>query len=88
MHQQTQNDTVWNVPRCAGLDPAGGGPAFENRDWTVGLNRMCADLVDVIHTNGYAPGVHAGTMTRLGHVDFYPNGGMHQPACGTGIQLT
>jgi len=66
--------------RITGLDPA--GPLFENRDWTVGLNPNCADLVDVLHTNG-EPGVvlNLGTMKVLGHVDFYPNGGGRQPDC-------
>lgn len=64
----------------AGMDPA--GPLFENRDWTCGLNPSCADLVDVLHTNG-EPGVvlNLGTMKVLGHIDFYPNGGGRQPDC-------
>ena len=63
-----------------GLDPA--GPLFENRDWGCGLNPSCADLVDVLHTNG-VPGIvmNLGTMKQLGHVDFYPNGGGEQPEC-------
>jgi pancreatic lipase-related protein 1/phosphatidic acid-selective phospholipase A1 len=66
--------------RITGMDPA--GPLFENRDWTCGLNPSCADLVDVMHTNG-EPGVvlNLGTMKVLGHVDFYPNGGGRQPEC-------
>jgi len=66
--------------RITGLDPA--GPLFENRDWSVGLNPSCADLVDVMHTNGEANLVlNLGTMKQLGHVDFYPNGGGTQPDC-------
>jgi len=66
--------------RITGMDPA--GPLFENREWSVGLNPSCADLVDVMHTNGQASLVlNLGTMKQLGHVDFYPNGGGTQPEC-------
>jgi len=66
--------------RITGMDPA--GPLFENRDWACGLNPSCADVVDVMHTNGQASIVmNLGTMKPLGHVDFYPNGGGHQPEC-------
>ena len=58
-----------------GLDPA--GPLFLGRDWSVGLNPSCADLVDVIHTDGTG----LGTFEKLGHIDFYPNGGYLQPGC-------
>jgi pancreatic lipase-related protein 1/phosphatidic acid-selective phospholipase A1 len=66
--------------RITGMDPA--GPLFQNRDWTCGLNPSCADLVDVLHTNGEANIIMGlGTMKVLGHVDFYPNGGGRQPEC-------
>lgn len=66
--------------RITGMDPA--GPLFENRDWACGLNPSCADVVDVMHTNG-EPNIvmNLGTMKPLGHVDFYPNGGGDQPGC-------
>lgn len=66
--------------RITGLDPA--GPLFENRESTAGLNPNCANLVDVLHTNG-EPGIvlNLGTMKVLGHADFYPNGGGRQPGC-------
>jgi len=64
----------------SGLDPA--GPLFEPYDWSVGLNPSCADLVDNIHTNTeIIPGIGAGMMKAVGHIDFYPNGGRSQPGC-------
>lgn len=37
-----------------------------------------AKFVDVIHT---AAGI-IGVVNPVGHVDFYPNGGVRQPGCG------
>lgn len=37
-----------------------------------------AAYVEIIHTNGG----YAGLNEPLGHNDFYPNGGSHQPGCG------
>ena len=45
---------------------------------SIGLNPSCADLVDVIHTNGLAG---LGLFKPCGHIDFYPNGGTNQPGC-------
>ena len=58
-----------------GLDPA--GPLFVDRDWSARLNPSCADLVDVIHTDGS----FLGMLKAVGHIDFYPNGGYNQPGC-------
>jgi len=60
-----------------GLDPA--FPGFKNY---VGidfhLDTTDAQFVDIIHT---CSGI-LGHIDRLGHVDFYPNGGIsHQPGC-------
>lgn len=41
------------------------------------LSRGDAELVVAIHTDG---GVN-GFLEALGHVDFYPNGGVSQPGC-------
>ncbi|KAH9641595.1 hypothetical protein HF086_017119 [Spodoptera exigua] len=56
-----------------GLDPA--GPCFRNVPPTSRLHPDAADRVDVLHTNidGF------GIPDRLGHVDFYANGGEYQP---------
>lgn len=43
------------------------------------LDKDDAYFVDVIHTNGRG----LGMMTAIGDVDFYPNGGMQQPGCGS-----
>ncbi|CAG9864882.1 unnamed protein product [Phyllotreta striolata] len=67
------------VGRITGLDPA--NPCFANPEMSVDerLNPEDAEFVDVIHTDvqlfGYA--------APIGHVDFYPNGGGHQPGCPT-----
>ncbi|XP_014247493.1 lipase member I-like isoform X2 [Cimex lectularius] len=54
--------------RITGLDPA--GPFFSIENLFM-LNKDSAQFVDVIHTSMRA----AGTRYKLGHVDFYPNGG-------------
>ena len=65
---------------ASGLDPA--RPNFEGNDPEARLDKSDANFVDVIHTNS-APFLFGGAGYRgqLGHVDFYPNGGEHQPGC-------
>ncbi|KAF7271109.1 hypothetical protein GWI33_015972 [Rhynchophorus ferrugineus] len=61
--------------RITGLDPALPFFATLSNDWK--LDKTDADFVDVIHTS-------SGTFGKLeatGHVDFYVNGGVLQPAC-------
>ena len=62
------------------MDPA--GPGFQNVDPSLRLDVSDAVFLDVVQTNsgtlleggvGYGP--------PMGHVDFYPNGGDHQPGC-------
>lgn len=63
-----------------GLDPA--DPYFQGTDVRVRLDPSDADFVDVIHTDGSSIlQLGFGTMQQMGHVDFYPNGGAHQPGC-------
>ncbi|XP_071117860.1 pancreatic triacylglycerol lipase-like [Haliotis cracherodii] len=71
---------VEGIGRISGLDPA--GPLFQGTDPAVRLDPTDAIYVDNIHTDG-APLYDAGlgTMSAWGHVDFYPNGGGHQPGC-------
>ncbi|XP_041972731.1 lipase member H-like [Aricia agestis] len=59
--------------RITGLDPA--GPCFRAMPPEEKLNPSDAQRVDVLHTNidGF------GIAERLGHVDFYVNGGEYQP---------
>lgn len=43
-------------------------------------------FVDVIHTDaGPIISGGLGLMQPSGHVDFYPNGGVQQPGCGTSV---
>ncbi|XP_038067060.1 pancreatic lipase-related protein 2-like [Patiria miniata] len=69
-----------NIGRITGLDAA--GPGFENTDAGCRLDRSDAKFVDVIHTsaNRLLEG-GAGIEQKIGHVDFYPNGGRSQPGC-------
>lgn len=63
-----------------GLDPA--GPYFSENDEEERISPNSAKFVDIIHTDGGS----AGFYSRLGHVDFYPNGGTAiQPGCGWDI---
>jgi len=66
--------------RISGLDPA--GPSFESYGPVVRVDAADADFVDIMHTDAEAL-LDAGFGTRysIGHVDFYPNGGQHQPGC-------
>lgn len=69
------NLTSGTISRISGLDPA--GPGFFLRGPNMRLDPTDADFVDVIHT---AAGTF-GHFANLGHVDFYPNGGVKQPNC-------
>lgn len=68
-------DQGMKLGRITGLDPA--GPKFTNEEKDFRLDESDASYVDVIHTNaGFL-----GTSQRVGDIDFYPNGGKHQPGC-------
>ncbi|CAH2097361.1 unnamed protein product [Euphydryas editha] len=69
-----QNMAGKNISRITALEPA--GPCFRTLSSQERLDASNADFVQVIHTNidGY------GMATRMGHVDFYVNGGEFQPA--------
>uniref|UniRef100_A0A915L6G1 Lipase domain-containing protein n=1 Tax=Romanomermis culicivorax TaxID=13658 RepID=A0A915L6G1_ROMCU len=62
------------------MDPA--GPLFACEDKATRLDPSDAKFVQVVHTNGesFLNG-GLGTPERMGHVDFYPNGGQTQPGC-------
>lgn len=71
---------VNGLGRITALDPA--GPYFENTDPAVRLDPSDALFVDVIHTDGaHNLLLGLGTLQRMGHTDFYPNGGYDQPNC-------
>merc|ERR1711970_1690118 len=75
--QQTHGLTMGNI---IGIDPA--GPEFHTDDINVRLDASDADFVVAIHVNGgdLLEGCIA-YYDPCGHVDFYPNGGKHQPGC-------
>nr|XP_026494099.1 inactive pancreatic lipase-related protein 1-like isoform X1 [Vanessa tameamea]XP_026494100.1 inactive pancreatic lipase-related protein 1-like isoform X1 [Vanessa tameamea]XP_026494107.1 inactive pancreatic lipase-related protein 1-like isoform X1 [Vanessa tameamea]XP_026494108.1 inactive pancreatic lipase-related protein 1-like isoform X1 [Vanessa tameamea] len=65
-----------NVSRITGLDPA--LPLFDKLPLQQRLDPSDAEFVDVIHTDA---GIF-GFNHQMGHVDFYPNGGISpQPGC-------
>ncbi|CAF2449643.1 unnamed protein product [Rotaria sp. Silwood2] len=71
---------VQGLGRITGLDPA--GPYFENTHPKVRLDPTDALFVDVIHTDGaHNLLLGLGSLQRMGHVDFFPNGGYDQPKC-------
>ncbi|XP_076055975.1 uncharacterized protein LOC143034020 isoform X1 [Oratosquilla oratoria] len=71
------------VGRITGLDPA--GPGFNNVTSNRRLDKEDAQYVDVVHTNAcemdsFSKNCH-GLNENIGHSDFWPNGGSHQPSC-------
>ncbi|XP_075984970.1 pancreatic triacylglycerol lipase-like isoform X2 [Anticarsia gemmatalis] len=69
------------VGRITGLDPA--LPCFNTTSLKDRLDPSDADFVDVIHTNGKQTLIAFGFPYPIGHIDFYPNGGIRQPGCFT-----
>ncbi|NXQ23543.1 LIPP lipase, partial [Alaudala cheleensis] len=66
----------------SGLDPA--QPYFQDTPIEVRLDKSDAAFVDVIHTDTAPtiPFLGFGMSTPVGHIDFYPNGGVQMPGCG------
>lgn len=71
VQQQLQGEQLAQI---TALDPSSEASAISHR-----LSPQDARFVEVIHTN--ADGL--GTITPLGDVDYYPNGGGAQPGCLT-----
>ena len=71
------------VNQHTGLDPA--APGFDFDDAAIRLDPSDAMFVDVIHSDvrDSALSKALGLQRACGHVDFYPNGGKHQPGCDT-----
>ncbi|CAG9793066.1 unnamed protein product [Diatraea saccharalis] len=68
-----QQMTGRNISKLTGLDPS--GPCFRHLPPEDRLSASDADFVEVLHMNidGY------GMAARMGHVDYYVNGGEYQP---------
>ncbi|XP_040290635.1 pancreatic triacylglycerol lipase-like [Bufo bufo] len=75
------------ISRISGLDPA--EPYFQNTPIEVRLDPSDATLVDVIHTDSgpLVPTLGFGMSQIVGHLDFFPNGGVHMPGCPQNIQI-
>ncbi|XP_050313727.1 phospholipase A1-like [Anthonomus grandis grandis] len=67
------------VDSIVGLDPA--GPLFTENNINNRLDPTDARYVQILHTNDGLLGFNI----RMGHTDFYPNGGSTQPGCGVDI---
>lgn len=73
------------IGRITGLDPA--NPDFQFMPAFARLDPTDAVFVDVIHTNGINKAFSSfGLQQPLGHLDFYPNGGVNQPGCVVALQ--
>ena len=71
---------IGTLKRITDLDPA--DPGFGWNDANGRLDKTDAEFVDVLHTNSGI--LLEGALTikaPIGHVDFYPAGGSHQPGC-------
>ncbi|XP_075204239.1 pancreatic triacylglycerol lipase-like [Anomaloglossus baeobatrachus] len=75
------------IGRISGLDPA--EPYFQNTPTEVRLDPSDATLVDVIHTDSspLVPSLGFGMSQVVGHLDFFPNGGIYMPGCPQNIQI-
>ncbi|XP_014305841.2 pancreatic lipase-related protein 2-like, partial [Myotis lucifugus] len=73
------------VGRITGLDPA--EPGFQGMPEEVRLDPSDAMFVDVIHTDisPTVPYLGFGMSQKVGHLDFYPNGGKQMPGCHKNI---
>ncbi|XP_004701324.1 pancreatic lipase-related protein 2 [Echinops telfairi] len=74
--------------RITGLDPA--EPCFQGTPEEVRLDPSDAMFVDVIHTDAapIIPFLGFGMSQKVGHLDFFPNGGEHMPGCQKNILST
>ncbi|KAF6110776.1 pancreatic lipase [Phyllostomus discolor] len=77
--------TNGTVARITGLDPA--EPCFEGTPELVRLDASDAQFVDIIHTDAapIIPNMGFGTSQISGHLDFFPNGGIHMTGCKKNI---
>ncbi|XP_049620448.1 pancreatic lipase-related protein 2-like [Suncus etruscus] len=77
-----------HLGRITGLDPA--QPCFQGGPEEVRLDPSDAMFVDVIHTDTapYIPNLGLGMSQKVGHLDFFPNGGKYMPGCQKNIIST
>ncbi|XP_073537369.1 pancreatic triacylglycerol lipase-like isoform X1 [Phyllobates terribilis] len=75
------------ISRISGLDPA--EPYFQSTPTEVRLDPSDAALVDVVHTDAgpLVPSLGFGMSQVVGHLDFFPNGGIHMPGCPQNIEI-
>ena len=58
------------------------GPYFEYTDPIVRLDVTDAKFVDILHTDGENNlQLGFGLSQSIGHIDYFPNGGLDQPNC-------
>ena len=78
--KDVQEMGLGTLKRITGLDPADPGFGLNGPDGR--LDKTDAEFVDVLHTNSGMLWEGALTIKNpIGHVDFYPAGGSHQPGC-------
>jgi len=78
--EKVQRMGLGTLKRITGLDPADPGFGWNGPDGR--LDKTDAEFVDVLHTNSGILLEGALTIKRpIGHLDFYPAGGVHQPGC-------
>lgn len=76
----TQSAYGFKIGRITGLDPA--GPYFTGLPESVRLHPGDAEFVDTLITDGESIlDLALGSPQPMGHVNFYPNGGLRQPGC-------
>merc|ERR1712136_604165 len=77
----TKKEFGFSIARVCGMDAA--GPIFEKTTKDVRIDKSDATFVDLIHCNGgNEDSGFLGINAAVGHADFFPNGGHHQPKCG------
>jgi len=83
----SQTTYKWKFGRISALDSA--APLFEGYPGAF-LNQDDAIYVDAIHTSAGHVIVtgEVGFIEPIGHVDFFPHNGTHQPRCSGKIDLT
>ncbi|KAL3867995.1 hypothetical protein ACJMK2_040835 [Sinanodonta woodiana] len=75
-------ERIPNLGRITGLEPS--ALNYQYKDHVVRLDPTDAQFVDVIHTDGRSLLLFGlGMFEAVGHVDYYPNGGLVQPGCET-----